>query len=836
MKVTYYQKMKLLKIKKTNIIHKIVLPILLFFGIVEFGFSQQTNNQTNNQNTEEKTLPTTKKTAGEAKKPKQQPNLIPTTGDKDVRAVTLEPTDESTIQAEEARRIRMEEELAKDEAKQRIIKRTFGSSIFTNTMFDINQAINIATPSNYVLGPGDKLSVNVSGNIQLAQVSPVDADGYISFERGGSIYVMGLNIAEAESKVRSSLSRAYPSLAMGGASLRLSLTGFRTIKISVNGEVVAPGTYTVTSFSDMMIALHVSGGPNDIGTYRDIKLIRNNQVVASLDLYDILVNGYSKDNILLRDQDIIQVGPYESRVAVSGETKRVGLFEVKANDKISDLIRYSGGFSQNAYSELVKVYRNTQRERQILDIPKEKYNSEKVFSGDSLVVERILDRIENLVSIEGAVYREGEYSLNTNQTLAKLIESAGGLKEESLGGRINIHRTNEDLSLSNLSLNYLDIKEGRQNDIPLKKFDHIFVPSVFELTEKAVIKIQGAINNEDAKDGVEIPYVKDMTIQDVLVRVGGLTEAASLSRGEIVRRKRNIDTKVSDAQIADIFTFKIRPDLSLVEGYESVKLMPFDEIIIRNSPNYEKQKFVTISGEVMYPGPYGIEYKDQRVSDIISSAGGLTDLAYLKGAKLFRKTLLSEKQRERRDETLANLNLIKNIKQTEGLETDVDNVKTVTTEGVEADSYINDEIGLDFEKILKHPGNDRYDMILQDGDEIVIPKRLETVRIEGEVLYPNSAKYLPNKPFLSYITEAGGFTKKSAKVNSIIVYPNGSVDRTRKFLFFRFYPKVEPGSEIIVPAKTETVLDQFGQASGFLSTLSTTIVTALSIITIFRLK
>lgn len=822
--------MKSVKFSKTNLNLKLVLTILLFFGGITMALAQENNNKEKKETTSKK----------EAATKGKQSTIIPVTGETDVRDILLDPADEEAMTLEEERRLRMEAELEEDESKVRTIKRTFGSSLFSNTYFDINQAINIPTPGNYVLAAGDKLEINVYGTLSFNQTATVDPDGYIVLTKGGIVNVLGTNIGDAEAKIRAALARVYPSVSMGAARVRVALTGFRTIKIRVQGQVVAPGTYTTTSFADLMIAMHLSGGPNEIGTYRDIKLIRNNKVIANLDIYDYIVNGFSEDNILLKDQDIVQVGPYESRVAVSGQTKVKGLFEVKPEDKISDLLRYAGGFNQNAYSDLIKVYRNTRNERKILNIKKEDFNTERVFTGDSIVVEKVLDRIGNLVTIEGAVYRDGEYSLDYNPSLSVLIESAGGLREESLEGRINIFRTNDDLSVSNLSVNYYDILNKNQADINLKRFDRVIVPSIFELTEQSVIRIRGAINNPDAKLGVEIPYVKDMTIQDVLVHVGGLTEAASLSRVEIVRRKRNIDPKVSDAQIADINSFKIRPDLSLVNEHETIVLLPYDEIIVRNSPNYETQKFISISGEVLYPGDYGIEYKDQKISDIISRAGGVTDLAYLKGAKLFRKTLLSEQQREKREETMINFNISRNIKTAKDLleeeeEEEEEKAKT-TSEGVEADSYIIDEIGLDFEKILSNPGNLKYDMILEDGDEIVIPKRLETVRIEGEILYPNSVKYIPGKNFLSYITEAGGFTKKSARGNAIVVYPNGSVDRTRKYFFFKFYPKIEPGSEIIVPGKTTTGLEQLGQASGVITTLSTTMMTVLSIMTILRLQ
>lgn len=834
--------MKLLKFRKTNSNVKIVLVLLLLLSTVGVSFGQEKEKETTTtatQSTNAKATPPPKAVAPTNNRTTTQTGRVPATATTDTRDVLLAPADEAAIQAEEERRLRLEAELLADEAKAEIRKRTFGSSLFANTKFDVVQAINIATPNNYVLGPGDKLGVYVYGYSQKEQEVTVNADGFIVLEKSGLVNVGGLNMTEAQSKIKNALAKTYGGLNTGSTFLRVALTGFKTIKVKITGEVVAPGTYTVTSFTDLLSAMYACGGPNEIGTYREIKLVRGNRVHATLDIYDYIINGYSKTNVLLMDQDIIHVGPYESRVAISGSTKRSGLFEIKSSDKVKDLLNYAGGFNQYAYSEIVKIYRNTESERKIVNVNKANFNSENVFSGDSLIVERVLERIGNLVTIEGAIFRPGEYSLDSNPTLSKLIESALGLKEESFGGRIQILRTNEDLSISNIGVNYFDIKSGASEDRELKKFDRIIVPSIFEMTEKAVIKIKGAINNPLATEGVELPYVKDMTIQDVIVRVGGLTEAAALSRIEITRRKRNIDPKASDAQIADIITFSMRPDLTLVEGLESTILLPYDEIIVRNSPNYEKQNHVKILGEVLFPGEYGIEYKDERISKLISRAGGLTDLAFLRGAKLYRKTLLSERQREKREETMANLNIQRNVKLAEGIDPEDETTAattTVTAEGTEADSYLNDEIGLDFEKILNNPGNDTYDMILLDGDEIVIPKRLETVRIAGEILYPNSVKFTNGKSFLDYISQAGGFTKKSAKGNAIVIYPNGSVDRTRKFLFVRFHPKVEPGSEIMVPAKGETAADQFSKLSGLITTLSATLGTIVTIFGLIKLN
>jgi protein involved in polysaccharide export with SLBB domain len=834
--------MKSPKFRKTNRIAKGLLLILIQFAIKSTIFAQiipttqfpinppieNTQTTINPPTTKEKTTTNNRTT-----QVKRTPINDPT----NARDIQIAPADQLAMDKEENQRLEREAEIAKDLKKTKLIKRTFGSSIFSNTKFDPSATVNIATPGNYVLGPGDKIVMDIYGYSQFKQTATVNPDGYIVLEKAGIVNVSGLNIDEAEKKIKTAFSKIFLGINAGpgyaaNTFLKISLTGYRSIKIKITGEVIAPGTYTVTSFTSLLNALYACGGPNDIGTYREIKLIRNNRVVSSLDLYDIITKGYSKGDMLLKDQDIIQVGPYVSRIAIEGNLKRVGLFELLPEETVSNALSFAGGFDQYAYSERIKIYRNTPKEKKILDVNNENFKNTLVQSGDSIVVEKILERFENLISIQGAIFRPGDYSLDANPTLLALIKSAEGLKEESLQGRINIIRTNEDLSVSNISVNLNDIASGRSIDQPLKRLDKIIVPSIFDLTEASFVKIQGAINNPDALEGVTVSYIKDMTIQDLIVRVGGLTEAASLSKIEIVRRKRNVDPKQIDAQISDIIEFEIRPDLKFELKNESVILLPYDEVFVRTSPNYEKQNYVGIKGEVIYPGKYGIKYKDEKISDLISRAGGISPQAYIKGATLVRKTFLSDFQKTQRDEVLSNLNINAKIKPV------VEDIE-VPTEAIDAekglDNLITESVGVNLEKILQNPGSVE-DLILQDGDEINIPQKLQTVRIEGEILYPTTVKYHPELKFIDYISRSGGFTKKSARSRAFVIYPNGSVDRTRKFLFLKIHPKVEPGSEIIIPGKTENTQAQFAQFATLIGTLSATLGTIVGIFGIVKLN
>ena len=834
--------MKFPKFRNSNRFMKELSLIIVFFSILFSGFAQTipTNGPIPNQipgtNLPDNTRDTEAKK--EAKKRTAPINRIPTNDATNTREITLDPKDIQAIDIEEQTRINNEEELAKDLKKSKIIKRTFGSSLFSNTKFDANASVNIATPGNYVLGPGDKLNLDIYGYSQFKQVSTINSDGFIILEKAGIVNIGGLSIEEADKKIKSAFSKIFLGLNGTDSSpantfLKVSLSGFRSIKIKITGEVVSPGTYTVTSFTSLLNAIYFCGGPNEIGTYRDIKLIRNNRVVSTMDLYEVITKGFSKGDYLLKDQDIIHVGPFVSRIAIEGNLKRTGLFEILPNETLIEAISYSGGFDQYAYTDRIKIYRNTPKERKILDVKSSDFKNNKVFSGDSIVVEKLLDRFENLVSIEGAIFRPGEYSLDSNPSLMSLINSAEGLKEESLRGRITIIRTNEDLSISSISVNLTDMASGKVSDQALKRQDRVIVPSIFDLTETSFVKIQGAINNAGATEGVEVPFIKNMTIQDLIVQVGGLTEAASLSKVEIVRRKRNVDPKQIDAQISEIIDFEIKSDLSVDSRSAGFSLLPFDEVFIRTSPNYEKQNFAIIKGEVIYPGKYGVKYKDEKISDLINRAGGLSPLAYIKGTTLVRKTLLSDFQTAQRAEVLENLKL--NIKVKDIVKADVDEEDVQLIEEADNKNLITESIGIDLEKILKDPGSFE-DIILQDGDEINIPKRLETIRIEGEILYPTTVKYLPSLKFIDYVSKSGGFTKKSARGKAFVIYPNGSVDRTRKFLFIKVFPKIEPGSEIIIPGKTQNAQGQLVQFGNLVGTLSGTLTAIVSIFSIVQLN
>ncbi|HEV7347263.1 SLBB domain-containing protein [Telluribacter sp.] len=722
---------------------------------------------------------------------------------------------ENEAEAKETERLTAEEQ-----RKVELRRRIFGYSIFANKTFEPNPNLNIATPRDYTIGPDDVLDIYIYGYAQVSYENTlVNRDGYITLPRAGSIYVNGKTIEEVRKILIDKLSTFIPGLLGSGgraqSTLMVTLGRVRSINVFVTGEVINPGSYTLTSLSSAFNALYLAGGPNEIGTFRDVRVVRNGKVASRMDLYDLLMNGTTKGDIRLQDNDNIIVGVYKERVDLKGEVKRPGLFEVLPEENLSTVLEYAGGFSDYAYTEKVSIRRPTSRERRIIEVREPGFASFDLKNGDEIEVQVILDRFENLVSIQGSVMRPGEFSIDGSPTLKKLIENADGLREDAFTGRGNIIRTNEDLSVVNISFNVADIINGTAEDIELKRLDVVNITSKFDLAEPAYVHIQGEVNTPDTGEGDGVyPYMANMTLEDVILKAGGFKEAAKASQVEVVRRKRDINILAADAQISETHTFDVSRDLNLRKDGKEFFLQPYDEIIVRRAPNYREQEFVSIEGEILNPGYYGITSKNEKISDVIKRSGGLTDLAYPDGATLVRMVVITQSEAQQKTETLNNL---------------ANDVKKGSFD-VQVQERSEQLIGINLEKILRNPGSNE-DLIIQEGDIIRVPKRLETVLVQGELLYPTTVKYTRGMSFLDYVSQAGGFTRKSLKRSAYVKYPNGSIDRTRKFLAFNVYPKVEPGSEIYVPIKSGaeiTAQQALQQGVSITSTLFTLILSVLA--------
>lgn len=705
-----------------------------------------------------------------------------------------------------------------DSATAALRKRIFGYSIFNNSKITFDSYARMATPKNYILGPDDEIIIDINGYSENHYTLPVTPDGYIKVDKVGNIFVNGLTIEEAKKRIINRLSQIYVGLrASGGApantTATISLGNIRTIRVTVIGEVVAPGTYAVPSLAKVFNVLYQAGGPNENGTFREIKVIRGKKLIARVDLYDLLTTGNLRQDVALQDQDIIQVTPYKSRIEISGHVKKPAIFEVMPNENLERIINdYAGGFTPDAYKNVLKIDRLTDKERKLIDLNGDLISSFFPKAGDVILVDQILmNRYENLVNIKGAIFRPGRYALNDSPTLTKLIQRSAGFKEDAFLDRIIITRLKDDLTKENISVNYKAILAGSAPDIPLKREDEVNVYSGIEMMENYTVRIQGEINlksmdgfaektatgttsvgllpvtNRESLSVGTYPYVKNMTVEDLIVKAGGLKESAATGRIEVIRRKKNIgkdDPSQITPTIGEKFQFAVNPDLSVSASASNFILEPFDEVFVRSSPNYERQQFVSIDGQVIFPGVYALERKDEKLGDVIKRAGGLNAQAYPAGATLIRKVKLTDQEVERKTRQIQDLS---------------DN-NTETSLKVEPIKQVYEEsIGIDLVDVLENE-NSKSNMLLQDGDIIRIPKEPQTVRMQGEVLYPTSTRFIEGASFKHYISESGGFTSLSSRKRSYVIYANGSVDRTRKLLgLINIYPKINPGSEIVVP-------------------------------------
>lgn len=800
-----------------------------------------------------------------------------------------------------------------DTAILNLRKRIFGYTIFNNKTGTFEPNLKIATPKSYVLGPDDELIVDINGYSEDHYNLTVSPDGYVKINRVGNVYVAGLTIEEARARIISRLSQIFVGLKKEGSGpsstnlyASISLGNIRTVNVTVQGEVIFPGTYSVPSLARVMNVLYLAGGPNENGTFREIQLIRNKKVIATIDLYDFLTAGIQKNDVNIHDQDIIKVGVYKNRIEVKGKVKRPALFEVLGHENLTKVIHdFAGGFTEDAFKELVKITRYTNRERKLIDLNTALFDSFTPQMGDVIQVESVnQERFENKISILGEVFRPGQFALESSPTLLKLIDRAGGLKENAFLDRVLIQRINPDLSQTNLSVNLKDILNHKSADISLRREDAVNIFSILDLREGYTVTIHGEINlkkdskkdkdleagvgsttgklevgssrlnnaqdlntlnasnnlgnnnnpnnlgnsnnilNNQEEDNIQIeseisedlksnetsnqlinrqlkltlPFVEKMTVEDLILQAGGLRESAATGVVEIVRRKKNLaDNTQINSQIAEIIRFSISKKLQLDETASTFELEPYDEVFIRSSPNYELQQFITIKGQVIYPGVYGLEKKDERLSEVIHRAGGLNKQAYPRGARLIRKIQLTEFEKNRKIEQLNEIQDNFN-----GISSQRD--QTIVTKTKET-------IGIDLVKALNNPGGED-DLYVLEGDIIDIPKEPQTVKVSGEVLYPNSVKYIDGKSFYDFISEAGGFTSSSARKRAYVLYSNGSVKRTKSFLFMRFHPKIEQGAEIIVPKKSKVATGQ--QIVSIVSIFTGTLTSLIGIITLIK--
>lgn len=674
----------------------------------------------------------------------------------------------------------------------------FGREIFTNRNLSFEPDLNIPTPKNYVLSSGDELLIVVWGDSELNLKLKISPEGTVLIPNLGPVAVGGLTIGAAEEHLRRELGRimstlsdaSQPGSEASGPNtfVSVSLAQIRSIKVNIVGEVVAPGTYTLPSFATLFNALYAAGGVNEIGTLRRIKVYRDSREVATLDVYDYLLNGKYQTNIRLQENDMIIVGPYDQLVVARGKVKRNRIFELKQGETLSQLLAMTGGFTGDAYRDDVRVKRKSGNRYQIATVQPRRFDSFLMQDGDSLQVDSIIPFYENRLTVSGAVWRPGEYEYSPSlHTVKQLVEQAAGLKGDEFAGRAQITRLNPDFTSTLLAVDVRGILNGTTPDVELRPEDVLDIPSLFDLREPYTIKVAGAVNFKDTI----LPYRHDLTVEDAILMAGGLQESAATVQVEVARRIKDPAATESKNRIAEVYTFTLSDGLALPATSNGVTmtdtlftLQPFDEVYVRFSPGYQQQQVVQIQGEITFAGSYVLAEKNARLSDLIAKAGGVTPDAYVKGASLKRELTEDEM---RRLETLLELSTNKQSKDSVALS--LANIKDYS-------------VGINLEKALAVPGS-ADDVVLRDGDILYIPQLQSTVKISGSVTYPNSVTYTKGMSVRNCLDQAGGYNDTARKY-PLVIYMNGKVATTRRVaIFFKRYPKVEPGCEIVVPSKTQ---------------------------------
>lgn len=667
-------------------------------------------------------------------------------------------------------------------------KKVFGRDIFSNKNLSFEPLMNIATPQNYVLGAGDQVSVDIYGASQKSVDCTVSPDGDIVIEGYGPIRVGGLSVAAAKARLRATLGSRYQS-----SRINLSLGQTRTVSINVMGEVVKPGTYTLSAFASVFNALYMAGGTNDIGTLRNIKIYRNNRLVSVCDIYDYILNGKMTGNVRLHDGDVIIVGPYDCLVNVTGKVKRPMYYEMKRNESLQTLLRYAGGFTGDAYKKAVRVNRKTGREYAVFNVDEFDMSAFRIADGDSVSVDSILPRYHNTVEIKGAVFRPGMYQLGDGiNSVRSLVQHAEGLTEEAFTARAVMHRMKADRTLRVIPVDIQGIMEGRVADIPLKENDVLFIPTKQTAMNEQTISIQGEV----VYPGI-YKYADNETLEDFVLQAGGLTDKASTVKVDVARRVGNPKALTTDSIIAKTYSFALK-DGFVVDGEQGFVLQPFDEVYVRKDPSYTVQQNVSIDGEVTFPGTYTLSHRQTRLTDLVKAAGGATNLAYIHGARLERRTNEAERKRMEAALQMQKEQLQQELMTLAASQTSGSALQQVGQQSKEEEikkfqvpnTY---PVGIELDKALADPNSDA-NIVLREGDRLILPQYTSTVKVNGAVMYPNTVSYIKGKGVGYYINASGGYSRNARKSGAYVIYMNGMVSKSSK-------AKVEPGCEIVVPSK-----------------------------------
>ena len=672
----------------------------------------------------------------------------------------------------------------------------FGRNIFNTRNLTFEPSVNLATPSNYRLGPGDEVIIDIWGASQNTIRQAISPDGTINIQKIGPVYLSGLTVSEANDYLKKSLNKIYNGLNNAtdpSSDIRLTLGNIRTIQINVMGEVVQPGTYALSAFSTVFHALYRAGGVSDIGSLRNVQLVRNGKKLTTLDVYEFIMKGNAQDDIRLQEGDVVIVPAYDVLVKISGKVKRPMRFEMKKDESLSTLIKYAGGFDADAYTRSLRVVRQNGEEYEVNTVKDLDYSVYKMRNGDVVTAEAILNRFTNKLEVRGAVYRPGIYQLSgTLNTVRELVNEAQGLTGDAFLNRSVLYRQHDDLTTEVLPIDIKSIMEGTSPNLALQKNDILYIPSIHDLSDLGNITVHGEVAKPDS-----YPYADNMTLEDLIIQAGGLREAASTVRVDVTRRIKNPRSTADNDTIGQMFSFALK-DGFVIDGQPGFVLQPYDEVYVRRSPGYQAQQNVGIEGEILFGGTYALTSREERLSDLVNKAGGATNYAYLRGAKLTRIANADEKKRM--------ADVIRLMRRQLGEE-------MIDSLGIDVEDTFT--VGIDLEKALRNPKSSS-NIVLREGDVISIPKNTNTVTINGAVMVPNTVSYLKGKDIDYYLNQAGGYSDNAKKSKKFIVYMNGEVTRVKG----NAKKQIEPGCEIIVPSKSKkrtNVGEILGYATSFSS-------------------
>lgn len=687
-------------------------------------------------------------------------------------------------------------------------RQIFGHNLFTNRNLSFEPSTNLATPVNYRLGPGDEVIIDIWGASENTIRQTISPEGSIQVKDLGPVHLNGMTVKEANSFLQREFSKIYSGI--GGndpnSQIRLTLGDIRTIQINIMGEVAIPGTYTLSAFSTIFHALYRAGGVNGIGSLRGIKLVRNGKTIENLDVYEFIMKGKMNDDIRLQEGDVIIVDPYKSLVEIVGKVKRPMYYEMKPTETVASLLKYAGDFTGDAYKKSVRIIRKSGSEHQVYNVDEMDYSVFRLDDADMVTVDAVLDRFENKVEISGAVFRPGLYQLNGEvNTVKQLIKKAENLRGDAFLNRAILNRERDDYSHEVISIDLNGLLNGTVADIPLKKNDHLYIPGIHDLKEEETVSIYGEVQNSGS-----YPYSDKMTIEDLIIQSGGLLEAAATTRISVTRRIKDPKSTTYSSKLAETFTFDIQD--GLLTGADNFYLQPFDMVQVRRSPAYQVQRTVSVAGEVLFSGSYALLKKNERLSDLIKRAGGITPEAYIRGGRLIRQRSDEERRREE--------DVLRMARRGEGKDSvSIDKLAI-------SETYT---IGIDMEKALARPGCDD-DIVLREGDMIYIPEYINTVKISGSVMYPNTVSWQKGAKLTHYINMAGGYGDMAKKRKAYIVYLNGTVARAKK----SSSSLIQPGCEIIVPSKKEKQRMQLAEILGMSSATATMAAMVATLVNTFK--